>query len=81
MGPFDVVLAPWRAVRVVARAAEDLNAVAERARRDPDPVEQARERLNALFTELETFIAGIRKWTQARSHSAPEARTFCGHAR
>ena len=61
MGPFDVVLAPWRAARVLARAAEDLNAVAERARRDPDPVEQARERLDALFTELETLIAGIRK--------------------
>jgi prefoldin subunit 5 len=61
MGPVEVVLAPWRAVRVLARAAEDLNAVAERARRDPDPVEQARERLDALFTELETLIAGIRK--------------------
>lgn len=46
---------------MLARAAEDLNAVAERARRDPDPVEQARERLDALFTELETLIAGIRK--------------------
>jgi hypothetical protein len=61
MGPFEVVLAPWRAVRVVARAAEDLHAVAERARRDPDPVEQAHERLDALFTELETLIASIRK--------------------
>ena len=59
--PIEVVLAPWRAVRVLARAAEDLNAVAERARRDPDPVEQARERLDALFTELETLIAGLRK--------------------
>ena len=49
MGPFDVVLAPWRAVRVVARAAEDLNAVAERARRDPDPVEEARERLDCTL--------------------------------
>jgi len=61
MGPFQVVLAPWRAIRVVARAAEDLNAVAERARRDPDPVEQARERLDALFTELETLIVAIRR--------------------
>jgi hypothetical protein len=61
IGPIAVVLAPWRALRVVARAAEDLNAVAERARRDPDPVEEARERLDALFTELETLIAGIRK--------------------
>ena len=60
MGPFEVVLAPWRAVRVLARAAEDLNAVAERARRDPDPVEQARERLDALFTELKTLIVAIR---------------------
>jgi hypothetical protein len=61
MGPIDVVLGPWRAVRVIGRAAEDLNAVAERARRDPDPVEEARKRLDALFTELETLIAGIRK--------------------
>jgi hypothetical protein len=61
MRPFDVVFAPWRAVRVLARAAEDLNAVAERARRDPDPVEQAREGLDALFTELETLIVAIRR--------------------
>lgn len=61
MGPVEVVLAPWRAVRVLARAAEDLNAVAERARRDPDPVEEARKRLDALFTELETLIVAIRK--------------------
>ena len=60
IGPIDVALAPWRAVRVLARAAEDLNAVAERARRDPDPVEQARERLDALFTELKTLIVAIR---------------------
>jgi methyl-accepting chemotaxis protein len=61
MGPFEVVLGPWRAVRVLARAADDLNAVAERARRDPDPVEEARERLDALFTELETLIAAVRR--------------------
>jgi ABC-type transporter Mla subunit MlaD len=60
MGPIDVVLAPWRAVRVLARAAEDLNAVAERARRDPDPVDEAWERLDALFNELETLIVAIR---------------------
>ena len=60
MGPFEVVLGPWRVVRVLARAAEDLNAVAERARRDPDPVDEARERLDALFAELETLIAAVR---------------------
>jgi hypothetical protein len=35
--------------------------LAERARRDPDPGEQARERVDALFSELGTLIAGIRK--------------------
>lgn len=61
MGPVEIVLGPWRAVRVLARAAEDLNAVAERARRDPDPVEEARERLDALFTQLETLIGAVQK--------------------
>jgi methyl-accepting chemotaxis protein len=60
MGPLDIVLAPWRAVRVLARAAEDLNAVAERARRDPDPVDEARERLDRLFTQLEMLLAAVR---------------------
>jgi methyl-accepting chemotaxis protein len=60
VGPLDIALAPWRAVRVLSRAAQDLNAVAERARRDPDPVEEARERLDALFTQLESLLAAIR---------------------
>ena len=60
LGPIEVVLAPWRALRVLARAAEDLNAVAERARRDPDPVDEARERVDALFAELKTLIAAVR---------------------
>jgi len=34
--------------------------VAERARRDPDPVDEVRERLDALFTQLETLIAAVR---------------------
>ena len=61
VGPVEIALAPWRAVRVLARAAEDLNAVAERARRDPDPVDEARRRLDALFTQLEALLAAIRK--------------------
>jgi methyl-accepting chemotaxis protein len=60
VGPLDVVLAPWRAVRVIGRAADDLNSVAERARRDPDPVDEARKRLDALFDELETLVGAIR---------------------
>ena len=60
MGPLEIVLAPWRAVRVLARAAGDLNAVAERARRDPDPVDEARERLDALLSQLETLVGAVR---------------------
>ena len=41
-------------------AAEDLNAAAERARRDPDPVDEAHERLDALFTQLQSVVAAIR---------------------
>jgi hypothetical protein len=59
VGPLDIALAPWRGARVLARAAEDLNALAERARRDPDPVDEARERLDALFTKLETLLTSI----------------------
>lgn len=60
VGPLEIVRAPWRAVRVLARAAEDLNAVAERARRDPHPVDEARERVDALFSQVEMLLAAIR---------------------
>ena len=60
MGPTDVVLAPWRLTRGVVRAAEDLHDLAERARRDPDPVEQARERLDLALGELDTLIGVAR---------------------
>jgi methyl-accepting chemotaxis protein len=56
VGPFDIVLAPLRVVRVLVRAADDLNAVAERARREPDPIDEARARLDSLSTQLETLI-------------------------
>jgi hypothetical protein len=55
LGISDVVLAPWRAGRLVVRAAEDLNALAERARRDPDPVEEVHARLDALLVEIATI--------------------------
>jgi DNA repair ATPase RecN len=65
MGPLDVVLAPVRAAQIAIRAAEDVHDLAERARRDPDPVEEVRERLDALLavaTELtataETIVTG-----------------------
>ena len=65
MGPIDVVLIPWRAGRTVARAADDLHEIAERARRDPDPVEEVRQRLDALLAvtaslnaTAETIVTG-----------------------
>jgi methyl-accepting chemotaxis protein len=60
IGPLEIVLAPWRAVQVLARAADDLNAVAERARRDPDPLDEARARLEALGAQLDTLIGAVR---------------------
>ena len=54
-----IALAPLRAVQRIGRAAEDLNAVAERARRDPDPLEEARERLDGLLAQLGTLVAAI----------------------
>jgi hypothetical protein len=47
-------------VQVLARAADDLNAVAERARRDPDPLDEARARLDALGAQLDTLIGAVR---------------------
>ena len=50
-------MAPWRAAHAVVRAADDLHTLAERARRDPDPVDEARERLDGLSAQLESLIA------------------------
>jgi DNA repair ATPase RecN len=65
MDPFAVVRAPVGAVRAVIRAAEDLHDLAERARREPDPVEEIRERLDALLAvtsalhaTAETIVTG-----------------------
>lgn len=48
----SIVLAPVRLPGQFVRALEDLNAIAERARRDPDPVDQVRERLDLALAEL-----------------------------
>jgi len=55
-----LALTPWRTLRLLARAADDLSAVAERARREPDPVEEARQRLDTLLAQVETLIDGVR---------------------
>ena len=60
MGPLEVILAPLRAVQAVGRAAEDLHDLAQRARSDPDPVEEARDRIDKLLVEVETLVASAR---------------------
>lgn len=52
MGRLDLALTPWRVTRAVVRAADDLNALAERARRDPDPVEEVRMLLGTVLTDI-----------------------------
>jgi methyl-accepting chemotaxis protein len=52
MGPLDVLLAPARITQAIVRAAEDLNALAERARREPDPVDQVRELLTTALADI-----------------------------
>src|SRR5918997_5205604 len=57
MGPLDAVMTPWRAAQAVIRAADDLHTLAERARRDPDPLDEARERLDRLGAQVDSLIA------------------------
>jgi hypothetical protein len=67
MRPLDLAIAPWRVGRGLIRAAEDLHDLAERARREPDPVEEVHERLDALLAvgsaltiTAETIVTGGR---------------------
>jgi hypothetical protein len=50
--PLALVLAPWRATRAIVRAADDLHVLAERARQEPDPVDEVRELLQELLGNL-----------------------------
>lgn len=59
MGPTDIVLAPLRTTQRVVRALDDLATLAERARRDPDPVEEVRERIDTLILELGALVGLI----------------------
>jgi hypothetical protein len=67
VGPIDLILAPVRAAQTAIRAAEDLHDLAERARREPDPVEEVRQRLDELLVAVasvnataETIVTGGR---------------------
>ncbi len=50
-----LLLAPIRAPLRVVRVLDDLAALAERARRDPDPVEEVRDRVDALIAQIATL--------------------------
>jgi len=52
VGPLDVLLAPIRIPVRLAQALDDLATLAERARRDPDPIDEVRIRLDAALVEL-----------------------------
>jgi hypothetical protein len=56
MNLMSLVLAPVRVPLRLARALDDLAAIAERARRDPDPVEVARERLDLALDKLDALL-------------------------
>src|SRR3712207_2806597 len=56
MSVTDVLLAPVRIPVRVVRALDDLATLAHRARRDPDPVEEVRERLDTLLLELAAVV-------------------------
>jgi hypothetical protein len=51
----SILLAPVRVPVRVAQALDDLATLAERARRDPDPVEEVRDRIDALLAEIATL--------------------------
>jgi hypothetical protein len=51
----SVILAPVRVPLRLARALDDLAAIAERARRDPDPVEQVLDRLDLALAEIDAL--------------------------
>jgi DNA repair ATPase RecN len=57
IGVARVLRAPIEVTIRVLQALDDLGALADRARREPDPVEEARERIDALLVELRAGIA------------------------
>ena len=56
----SVLLAPVRVPVRVAQALDDLATLAERARRDPDPVEEVRDRVDLLIAELHAINIAAR---------------------
>lgn len=57
----SIVLAPVRVPLRIAQALDDLADIAERARRDPDPVEEVRVRIDALLLQIDALNAVARE--------------------
>jgi hypothetical protein len=55
-----VLLAPVRVPVRLAQALDDLATIADRARRDPDPVEEIRDRVDVALAELDRVVAVAR---------------------
>jgi hypothetical protein len=51
----SLLLAPIRVPVRIAQALDDLATLADRARRDPDPVEEVRDRIDALLAGIGTL--------------------------
>ena len=71
----SVLLAPVRVPVRLAQALDDLATIAERARRDPDPVEEVRERIDTLIVELAAVIAVAREIVDGGAELTATART------
>lgn len=70
----SLILAPVRVPIRVVQALDDLATLAERARRDPDPVEEARDRLDALLLELAAATVSIRELIGGGAELTDETR-------
>ena len=65
----------------VGQALDDLATLAERARRDPDPVEEVRERLDALLVQIEALNLTAREVIDGGAELTEEARRVTTVAR
>ena len=72
VGVGAVLRTPVDATRRVLQALDDLAALADRARRDPDPVQEARERLDALLVETRAILA-LLGGLHSQAHELTEA--------
>ena len=71
----SVLLAPVRVPVRIAQALDDLATIAERARRDPDPVEEVRERIDQLLLELASAVAVISEMVRGGAELNATAQT------